>query len=317
MEVRHRTCWLTAAVLAIAAVGAAPAAGQTGRIHGRVRDAQTGKAIKGATVTAENPQAVPHSFTAVSDDRGRFSMLGLRGGTWSVIVAAPGYAPAAGAARIQTLTAEPAMEFTLAPLPPPEPGPFDALDPADVQRELTAAAALMESQPQAAVNAYTAILTKLPALTTAHLQVGRAYRAQRDFTSALAAYAAIVPDDPAYPLAQLEIGLMELERGNVDAADRVLSQTAEAPGATAETFYALGEVKRAKALPDEAEGWYRKAAEAAPAWARPLVKLGLVVLGQGNAGSALAYLDRAIALDAEGTDGAEARELRDKITSQF
>src|SRR5262245_7396324 len=80
------------AALSIALLaGAAPSAmAQAGRIVGTVRD-DRGQPIKGATVTADNPDASPSSFTATSDDKGRFGMIGLKSGAWTLIASAPGY----------------------------------------------------------------------------------------------------------------------------------------------------------------------------------------------------------------------------------
>ena len=79
-------------VVAAFAVASAPALAQTGRIGGTVKDAQNGQPLKGATVTAENPNASPSSFTATTDDRGRYSIIGLRTGTWKITASAPGFA---------------------------------------------------------------------------------------------------------------------------------------------------------------------------------------------------------------------------------
>ena len=81
---RDRRMLLTAmALVAGLMVSALPAAAQTGRVGGTVKD-QNGQPIKGATVLAENPQASPSSFTATTDDKGRFSIIGLRSGTWKI-----------------------------------------------------------------------------------------------------------------------------------------------------------------------------------------------------------------------------------------
>ena len=87
---------LTAMALGVAlVVSALPAAAQTGRVGGTVKD-QAGQPIKGATVVAENPNASPPSFTATTDDRGRFSIIGLRSGNWKITASAPDSRPAAG-----------------------------------------------------------------------------------------------------------------------------------------------------------------------------------------------------------------------------
>src|SRR5471030_326297 len=82
------------AALLVAAT-ASVAAAQTGRVGGVVKD-DAGNPIKGATITAENPAASPSSFTATTDDKGRFSIIGLKSGTWTFAAQAPGFAPESG-----------------------------------------------------------------------------------------------------------------------------------------------------------------------------------------------------------------------------
>ena len=69
---------------------AAAAAAQVGRVGGTVKD-DTGNPIKGATVMAENSGSSPNSFTATTDDKGRFSIIGLRAGRWVFTASAPGF----------------------------------------------------------------------------------------------------------------------------------------------------------------------------------------------------------------------------------
>ena len=90
-----------AAVVALV-MTALPAAAQTGRIGGTVKDTN-GQPIKGATVVAENPASAPSSFTATTDDRGRYSMIGLKAGSWKVTASAPGFAASSGNVPIKTI----------------------------------------------------------------------------------------------------------------------------------------------------------------------------------------------------------------------
>src|SRR2546430_5747632 len=92
---------------------AASAAAQTGRVGGTVKD-DAGQSIKGATITAENPNASPSSFTATTDDKGRFSIIGLRTGQWMFTAQAPGFAPQSGRLAVQTIGApNPPLTFTM------------------------------------------------------------------------------------------------------------------------------------------------------------------------------------------------------------
>ncbi|MEQ1912252.1 MAG: carboxypeptidase-like regulatory domain-containing protein, partial [Vicinamibacterales bacterium] len=83
----HR-CFVTQAILGALAVIAlsGTAAAQNGRVNGIVRE-EGGQPLKGATVTAENTN-VGQSFTATTDDKGRFNMIGLRTGEWRFIAQA-------------------------------------------------------------------------------------------------------------------------------------------------------------------------------------------------------------------------------------
>src|SRR5690348_8089399 len=98
---------------ALAAMWAASAAAQTGRVAGTVKD-ESGNPIKGATVSAENPNASPSSFTAITDDKGRFSIIGLRSGQWKLTATAQGYMPESGGMNVNTIGApNPPIGFTL------------------------------------------------------------------------------------------------------------------------------------------------------------------------------------------------------------
>ena len=105
---------LFSATIVALVMSALPAVAQTGRIGGTVKDTN-GQPIKGATVVAENPASAPSSFTATTDDRGRYSMIGLKAGTWKVTASAPGFTPSAGNVPIKTIGAPmPPVDFTLA-----------------------------------------------------------------------------------------------------------------------------------------------------------------------------------------------------------
>src|SRR3954469_9014338 len=101
------------ALVAALVVSALPAAAQTGRIGGQIKDTG-GQPIKGATITAENPAASPSSFTATTDDKGRYSIIGLKTGQWSFSAQAPGFGPEAGKLTVSTIGApNPPLTFTM------------------------------------------------------------------------------------------------------------------------------------------------------------------------------------------------------------
>src|SRR6202011_353319 len=129
---------LTRGVLAafIVAAVAASAAAQTGRVGGTVKD-DAGQPIKGATITAENPNTSPSSFTATTDDKGRFSIIGLKTGQWTFTAQAPGFAPESGKMNVQTIGApNPPLAFSLKKGGAAAPSALGSMAAKDLQAEL-------------------------------------------------------------------------------------------------------------------------------------------------------------------------------------
>jgi len=204
-----RSGFVALAVLMLATVASA----QTGRVGGQVKD-DTGQPIKGATVTAENPSASPSSFTATTDDKGRFSIIGLKTGRWTFTAQAPSFAPESGGMNVQTIGApNPPLTFTLkkgggaAPM-----GALGGIAAKDLQADLAAADQLYNAQQwDGAITAYRAIMAKAPSLSVINLQIAAAYRNKKEFDRALDAYHALLIADPTNE--QAKIGIVAAARG--------------------------------------------------------------------------------------------------------
>ena len=152
-------------------LGIATGASAQGRAMGTVKDT-SGKAIKGATVRASNPDASPAQFASATDDRGRWAMIGLRSGTWHFTVEAPGYFTVETNAPIRVAAAPP-MQFALAKDPGPIPNALDR----NIQQLIQDAASLRDAgRLDQAIAAYQEIRTKNPKLTSVNLVIGDLYR---------------------------------------------------------------------------------------------------------------------------------------------
>ena len=159
-------------VILISMIGLATTAGaQTARATGSVRDS-AGKPIKGATIRAFNPEFGPRSVISTSDAKGRWAMLGLRVGTYTFVVDAPGYIPLQGQGAVRSGAAPP-IEFALER----EPGLTPGFLPSNIQAQI-AAANMMRDQGRLdqAISAYQDIRTRYAYLTSINLVMGAAYR---------------------------------------------------------------------------------------------------------------------------------------------
>lgn len=295
-----------------AALLATPSFAQTGRVGGTIRDAE-GQPIKGATVTAENPQATPSSFTATTDEKGRYSIIGLRAGAWTFKAEAPGYAPMSGRAQVATIGApNPPINFTLvkgAASAAPS-GPLSGVSPEQmkaIQADLASAeAAVLAGNLDAALTQYQSIKTKVPSLTAINLAIGQVYRRKKDYDSAVKAYQELLAADPGNDKAQSELGMAYMEKGDLKAAETSLDAAAKSLTATREIFYNLGEVKLAGGKTDEAAAAYKRASEMDASWMKPVVKLGIVAVTKGDTKGAIALFEKVVAAEPASPEGQQA-----------
>jgi len=311
---RRHLIRIALAALLVAALGEHVGA-QTGRVGGTVKD-DAGQPIKGATITAENPNASPSSFTATTDDKGRFSIIGLRTGQWTFSAQAPGFSPESGRLNVQTIGApNPPLTFMLKK--GATAGPASALGglaAKDLQAELAAADAFYNAQKwDEAIAAYRAIMTKAPALSVINLQIAAVYRNKKEYDNAIAAYNDLLKADPNNDKAKVGIGMTNLEKGDLAAAEETLTRASEGANPTREVFYNLGEVKFAKGQTDEAAKYYQKAADLDATWGKPLFKLALVQLNKGDKDGTIKALEKVIAVDPTSQEAAQAKAVIEQL----
>jgi Tfp pilus assembly protein PilF len=302
------------AVLVMTAVASTSHA-QTGRVGGTVKD-DAGQPLKGVTVTAENPNASPSSFTATTDDKGRFSIIGLRSGQWTFTAQAPGFSPEGGKMNVQTIGApNPPLTFTLKKggSGPPA-SALGSMAAKDLQTELSSADALYNAQKwDDAVAAYRAILAKAPSLSVINLQIAAAYRNKKDYDAALAAYNELLKADPNNDKAKIGIGMTNMEKGDIEAAERTLQSAAQSTTATREVFYNLGEVEFAKGKIEDATAAYTRAAQMDPRWGKPIFALGKVALNKSDTKSAIEYFGKVIEVDPTSPEAAQAKAVVEQL----
>jgi tetratricopeptide (TPR) repeat protein len=224
-----------------------PSAAQqpVGRLAGTVKDI-VGKPIQGATVRAVNPLATPSEFTATTDPKGQWAILGMRAGAWEVSAGAPGFEVSTIAVRVGTLQANPSIQFVL--VGAVVRGALEGVDTKLLQADLDAAEARMISGAwDDAIAAYRAVLAKAPPLSMVNLAIGRALRMKKDYAGAAAAYGEILKVDARNQKALLELGRTQHEQGDRSAAVATLETLIAIDGTTDEAAQAralIGQIRR-------------------------------------------------------------------------
>jgi tetratricopeptide (TPR) repeat protein len=287
------------------AATASVASAQIGRVGGVVKD-EAGLPLKGITVTAQNPN-IGQSFTATTDDKGRFSMIGLRAGQWSFIAQAPGFSPEGGAMAVRMGAPNPPIAFVLKRTGVAAFGALGGITSHDLQADLDAADALYDQKRwDAAIEGYRKVMSRSAALAVINLRIAAAARGKGDNEAAVAAYNALLAVDPANGKALLGLADTRRAQGDSRGAETVLRTAGERQDASRDVLFALGELSFDRNI-DEAAGWYQKAAAADPIWGKPVYKLGLCAIKKGNNSDAMAMLTRAIAIDPTSPEAALAK----------
>jgi tetratricopeptide (TPR) repeat protein len=207
-------------------------------------------------------------------------------------------------------------------------GALAGINAKDIQSELAAADQSFNArQWDDSVQKYQAVLTRAPVLSAINLQIARAYRNKADdlhrqdpkadvkpiYDQAIAAYQAMLKADPNNDKAKIGVGMTNLEKGDLDAAEKALDEAAQMQSPTREVFYNLGEVKFALAKNDDAIKAYEKASELDPKWAKPVFALGKVALNKGDSGGAIKYFERVTALDPSSAEADMAKQIIEQL----
>ena len=311
--------FLSLLIVMLAAGTLAPTAlAQGGRLMGVVLD-RDGNPLEGATVVAENPDGNPPRLEQKTDARGRYTMLGLNSGSWTVTVEIEGFHPNSAVLRLRQGD-NPPMAFDMAPIIHPlvlalGEEVFEGVDPDQLQQELTAAdLAYNNGQWQAALDGYTSILERMPIMNTLNMQVGNANRELENYDTAIVSYErALVGDSDLKAEVEAEIARTRMVMGDFDAASDALAAAASGDNAAREDLYNLGELEFAKGNVDAAAKWYEQAAAADPSWVKPLFKLALVALNRGDMETAKQFFAQVVEKDPNSEEGAQARATLDAL----
>ena len=298
-------------------VMSAPAVAQVGRLGGIVLD-EDGDPMPGATVIAENLEANRPRVDGQTDDSGRFAMIGLASGRWTVTAETEGYHPNTVTAQVRQgnnplvelrlRRVRSALELALGE------SALEGLDPGQLEADLAAADGLFNAEQYSeALEVYQRLLTLLPDLTLLYLQIGHSYRELEQYDQAIAAYEALLKEDPDNQEAKASIGRTNLAAGDLEAASATLAEATAGLDASREDLYNMGELAFARGDTEEAAGWYEKAHMKDRAWGKPLFKLGLVALNTGDMEGAVSFFEQVVDAEPDSEDAVQARAVLQQL----
>jgi len=309
------------------------------RLRGVVTDA-TGEPLEGVAVTSANENFAPGRFTAVSDDDGKWAMIGFgdRTAPWNFSFELEGYVTVyvsqcvkplarrcrAGAAAVTTCSdnfgatggaCNADLDVTLQQMT--ESGATDAgggvddsINPDNYWNGVTA----FEADDFAgAVESWQAFVVDNPDNFAVWLRLAEAYVRVDSISPAQAAYQRVLVLSPEHQTALFMLASLSSNAGDLDTAldyfERVIVQDSE----NASLYYNIGEIYFQQSRAAEAVSFYTRALEVDPEYSVAYKQLGFAHVNSGQMEQAIAAFERYIEMVP--ADGEEAAIVNDILAA--
>jgi tetratricopeptide (TPR) repeat protein len=306
-----RALKITVACLALLALITSSAFAQAGRgqgrLNGKVFD-KDGKPVTGAEIKLAFEGGA--EFSAVTDAKGVWGVIGLGTGTWTVTVKAKGYLPVSQSVYVRQLERNPPVEIRLEQ---------EAAGSGVVQDEASFAdleqgnAMFAEGRYDSALVMYEEFLKKNPGAYQVNLNIGDCHREKGDYDKAIEAYNKLLKDaeaDTAGGKAMTAkglaaIGLCYLRQGNLEEAQGYFVRSIEVAPEDELLPYNVAEIYFSNQDIDRAQKYFEMAAAIKPDWPDPYLKLGYVYLNKADMAKAAENFEKFLKLEPEDSPRAE------------
>ncbi|HJO05427.1 MAG TPA: tetratricopeptide repeat protein [Acidobacteriota bacterium] len=306
------------------------------RLRGVVIDA-TGAPLEGVAVTAVNDNFAPGRFTAVTDDEGRWAMIGFgdRTAPWAFSFELEGYVttqlsqcvkPLARRCRAGTAAVTSCddafgatsgacnadIDVTLQQMT--DSGATDAGggvadQSVNPDNYWNGVAAFEAEDYTGAVQSWQVFVTDNPDDFAVWLRLAEAYVRVDSISPAQAAYDRVLALSPEHPTALFMLASMSSNAGDLDAAldyfERVIVQDPE----NASLYYNIGEIYFQQSRASEAISFYSRAIEVDPGFSAAYKQLGFAHVNSGQMDEAIVAFGRYLELVP--ADGEEAAIVND------
>ena len=300
---------------------------QGGILFGRVTDAETGEPVAGATVRLDghNPlgNAEPDDpRDETTSDSGEYTLLGLPSGTWNMTVEAEGFQANLGTVTVRFGRNEP-VYVALEAIPHPLMAEMDESLLDGMNREernafldgIQAELDLLDEARdrgdwEAALSGAQSLQQRFPTIAGLYLDIGTAQAQLGQYEEAIESYeAAAVAAPQMRSQIDTQIARLRAQMGDPEAVQALINSGA----AAREDFYNQGTAAFARQETEAAAEWFERAIAADPNWVLPVFQLGLVRLNQGDIEGAKAQFARAVELDPNSPEGAQAQAVLSQL----
>jgi tetratricopeptide (TPR) repeat protein len=300
-------CRVLAAVVALASSVYAQDWKGSGRLEGKVLDAQ-GAPIVGASVKLARDQ-YGDGTTLKTDKKGRWAIAGITAATWNADIEAEGYAPKkisiplpSESTRLPPVQVR--LDKAVAAGPPPE--VLQALEKGE-------AAYKAGRFPEARAEFEKLLALRPDLATTIHQRIGFAYIQEKDYAKGLEHLQKVLDADPGNTVVRGIMAQAALEGGMLDRGMELLKGLDEATVKNPDVFFNIGVGFRNKDKPDAAISYFSKAIAVDPAYVDGYFQRGLTYFGLQKLPEAKADFQKVVDLAPDSPQAAAAKKVLEQL----
>jgi len=307
------TCIVTAACFA-----ASPAQENLGRgrISGQVAD-EAGTPLEGVRIVAASSQS-DAKLEAVTDKKGRFSIIGLGTGLWRIMAKKEGYDDLIRDMEVFQLKTNPPLSLVLK----------KTLVTAEAETGVPLIdqgnAAMEKEKFDEALAFYREFRTISPDVYGIRVNIAVALLKKGDTDGAEAEYKGVLEDvlrvhgeyakDKAISVRALSgLGEVAFRRGDLEAGRKYFTEALAVSPEDSTAAYNVGEILFSNQNIDEAIRFFEMAVLIRKDWPKPYLKLGYVYLNKGDYERSIENFEKFIALDPENPEVPKVKSMIDAI----
>lgn len=302
----HRSL-LVAAVLALAVPALAQDWKGTGRMEGRVLDAE-GKPLPGVVVKLNLPER-GGGTTVKTDKKGHWAIGGITSGAWQIDFEVPGYVLKKVSVNLPSEAARlPPLEVKLAKSAPAGPPP-------EVREALERGDAAFKAGRFADARAeYEKLITLRPDVAEMlNRQIAFTYSREGNYAKAVEYLEKVLQANPADQELKLLTAQEALRAGMLDKGMEMLKGVDDSAIKDPEVFYNVAALLLNAQKPDEAIAYLGKSVAVDPSYVDGYFQRGLAYLGQGKMAEAKTDFNKVIELAPTGPQADTARKALQQI----
>jgi tetratricopeptide (TPR) repeat protein len=250
-------------------------------------------------------------FETTTDDMGKWSAMGVKGGMWYIDFELAGYEPKKISANILDYRQQnKPIEMTIKKVE----GLYVT---EDMKEEYKRGIDLFnEGKYEESIPVYGSVVEKFPGAYIIHMNIGHSYFKLENYEEAEKSYLKVLESDPEHVDSLIGVGNCYMNRGDTEKAIEWYNKIEFDKIENATVLFNVGTIFYNNSKFDEALTYYKRAVEVQEDSLDALYQLGLTYLAKGNNADALVQFESYLKFDPDSQRASQVQSFIDYLKKQ-